>query len=450
MSNISIRIVDLLKLALLLLAVVCFSTDVRISGTLSVDPDVRPTFQLFEFFAIPLFFILIYGLIARINPANWLRKEDVQFLLFVAWTIATSWIAFDPYHAISRAKDFFLAWVLFVSVRGLSAGHIAKLITLTILLAAFWAAFGVMQMFDMDPWFGSDLGTLFKVAVNWKTVVNPISGEVMDLSFAQGIYLYPQNFTYYLLMPLFLSGWLVTKHKGWIILFLLIFVAIVGSGSKTFYLLALLVALWFAFRRFGKLDRLATAVMCICSIVIAILAGAVFLTPEHFMTSIGNFIWRTDQWADTFSMLSDMPYVLITGHGTEYLEKTYSRFNYPNPHNSILYFLIEYGVVGLSLIVGFLLSTVTVSRTRFQPVSFRGLNVPSALWLKGLERFIFAGLAFTLGMTVVDDYFVQTQLTAIFFFYLGLLVNLRRASIERAAGLVISAECGNSQGKCYV
>ena len=418
-----------LQLILLCLVLVFFSTDIRVSGMLSLDPNARPTFQLFEFFAAPLVLIWVYKLAVRQSTITLTNKANLFFGLFVLWATVISFLANDPFHALSRAKDFFLAWILFVSFRDLNAQQLEKLMKSSLLLAAFWSIFGIMQMYELDPWFGSKLGALFKIGVSWKTVVDPISGELKDSAFAQGIYLYPQDFSYYLLMPLFLSSWLVSKNKAWFILFFIVLLALIGSGSKTFYLLALIFVFWKVMRMFG-VGKWPTAAAGFIFLMMSILGGMIFLRPERFLRAIGTFIWRTEQWTDTVGMLMERHYILLSGHGTEYLEQTYSRFHYPNPHNAILYFLIEYGLIGLLLFAGFLYFVLRQDQLRSDRGSSTKSNAICKSWHAGSDKFIFSGLLFTLSMTIVDDYFVQTQLTAIFMFYLGMFNRLNTVQVK--------------------
>ncbi|GLH70670.1 hypothetical protein GETHPA_22030 [Geothrix rubra] len=422
-NQIFLKLVGLLKLILLLLVVISFSTDIRLSSGLSVDPNARPTFQLFEFFAIPLFFILMAEWLIEQKRSKLFLKTDLLFLSFVVWASLISWNAYDPYHALSRAKDFFLAWVLFASVRGLNSDQLRKVMVLVMILAVGWSLFGAMQMLQLDPWFGSDFGKLFKIAVSWKTVVNPITGEMKDSAFAQGIYLYPQDFTYYILMPLFLFAGLAKRNRRWIPLFILVLAAMVGSGSKTFYVMVLLYFMWAALRRL-KIQSLPAILMCATAVVSALVVGTFALNPEYYMEAIGTLVWRFEQWSDTINMLFHAPYVFISGHGTEYLQQNFSRFNYPNPHNACLYFLIEYGVIGFFLMACFMWFSLRGCHSRLRVLPAGAKDTQGTSWITGLEPMMYSGLLFTLAMAILDDYFVQTQLTALFMFYLGVLSGL--------------------------
>lgn len=414
---------DSFKLVLLIFVILSFSTDIRVSSTISIDPDARPTFQLFEFFTLPLLGLLIVNLFIESKRILLLKREDIPYLLFILWAISISIFAFDTFHALSRAKDFFMAWILFVSTRNLNASHVRKVLIFVLFVAIVWSIFGAMQMLELDPWFGSDLGKLFKVAVSWKTVVNPITGEMKDTAFAQGIYLYPQNYTYYVLIPLFVFGGMATKRKRWIPMFLLTLIAMIGSGSKTFYIMVFLWLLWLFFKKFKFNNLLAT----IASMLVVFgggVIGILLLNWDHVLSTIGNLVWRIEQWSDTTNMLLVNPVVIFTGHGTEYLEQIYSRFQYPNPHNAFLYFLIEYGIVGLSLFAYFVVSVLKKSKENLSP--WPSLS-QAYQWYSSLDVFLFRGLLFALAMTLLDDFFVQTQLAAMFMFFLGMLQSLSRA-----------------------
>lgn len=446
------NIFSLSSYILLVLVMLSFATDVRFALPLPVARNLGVDLQLFEFFAFPLFIVLLFYFLSGQGK---LIKQDFIFLLFVIWAAMIA-VADGPnfYHSISRVKDFFLAWVLFYVARELYIVYIYRLMILSALLGVLFSIIGLMQILGVDIWFGSGIGALFSAENTWKTVVNPFTGNVWDAGFSQGLYRYPQNFIYYLILPLCFLAWMTTIRNLFVLPLIIVFLAMIGSGSKTFLILFTMGSVWLVFRKLFRFAYLPSMTGMLLSLFTLLALSAVIIPMDYLVKSGGTFIWRLEQWSDTFRMLIDVPVILITGHGTVYLEHIYSRFNYPNPHNAVLYFLMEYGVVGLVLFVLFLYSNLRYKDLRLSMLDSpgvhyqdtksncrcgshrhnynyasllgaRNINSHGLLHFCGSKKFIYYGLAFTLVMTIVDDYFVQTQLTAIFFFYLGGLVNLR-------------------------
>jgi O-antigen ligase len=150
------------------------------------------------------------------------------------------------------------------------------------------------------------------------------------------------------------------------------------------------------------------------------LAGAVVLAIVLFghypfwQQALATFIWRLEIWADTLRMISEQPWILVAGDGTALLQSVYSRVSYPNPHNVFLYFLVEYGIFGAGLIITFFC------------LRFRQLRVAIDQFgdVSPETRALFWGLLLFFSMGIVDDMFVQTQISALIFFYFGLLTRM--------------------------
>lgn len=401
-------------LIFLLLIFAAFSTDVRFAYTLQIDPDARPSFQLFEFVTAMLVLLRVYG---HIHGRLYFLKGDIYLLFFVLWAVGIAAIDGDFNHNISRAKDFFVAWVIFATIRDskLNLAQRQILLNVIILLSSLCATLGLIQMANLEFWNQSALGEFFRSIVNWKVIYAPLSGEVLDQGFAQCLYWYPQAFTYYLIVPFFTASAFARNSPLARILAFLFFVVILGTGSKTFVVLILFLVL---IKLIDKMSKNTVDVKIVYFLVCLFIGyGLLILSFGEYRTvgMLGTFIWRLDQWTDTFAMMIDHPFVLLTGHGTYLLETVYSRFNYPNPHNVFLYLLTEFGIVGVTLFLLFLVENLK----SYDLPKKSHLTIFEVTALGGIR----SGLLMTMVMMIVDDFFVQTQLTAIFFFYLGLVRN---------------------------
>lgn len=406
-----------------LLVLISFSTDVRLGLNLKIGS--QPDFQCFELINLILgvifvicspYFILHY----KIHIA----REDLFISLFVCYAFIMSIFAKDQIHSLSRSKDFLVSFFMYAILRygPLRSDQVKRILYIVYIIGACWAFLGIIQFMGLDTQFGGNIYKLFlaEQAFKTKSVVDVSSGDIVHTSFAHGLYLFPQNFVYYLLFPFAISiAYAQEKPILWSITGVFA-VAIVGTLSKTFILLfAIWSCIYCAFKYIRNSIVVAlTLITAFCLIVFFIIS---FGHVSYWLESLGTFIWRVHIWQDTFSMLIAKPYILFIGHGTEWLRDLFSRENYPNPHNMLLYFLIEFGVVGFVLFFSFLWLSVNKLLHAVRPN-------------KRHYKFLTYALIFFICMGVVDDIFVQTQLDGIFFFYIGLLMKIRDVTIREDFG----------------
>jgi len=403
---------------------VAFSSDLRLG--LNLQLNARPDFQFFEMVCI-LFSILLLVCSPWIILRGKLALENVDHLpaLFLLNALFLAIWATDILHNVSRTKDFFWAYLLYILLRysPLSKRGLTIIVRLSVLAACFWSLLGIIQLLGWDDGLGGEIYRLFLASrAHFKTVVDPFAGEVIQAGFAHGIYLYPQNFIYYLLCPFFLSLGLAHCDRRWILPALIIFTAMLGTLSKTVVLLlAVFLATYLLYRFFHN------SVMTLG--VLAAIAGAAIFAMVSFghapfwKQALATFVWRVEIWVDALSMLLENPWLLVKGDGTALLASTYSRVNYPNPHNMLIYLSIEYGIIGAGLFFTFIFLRLRQLRSF---IDRPNMDQPAA-------KALFWGLLVFLSMGIVDDMFVQTQITALIFFYLGLLSRLVEPNESRMA-----------------
>jgi O-antigen ligase len=155
----------------------------------------------------------------------------------------------------------------------------------------------------------------------------------------------------------------------------------------------------------------------------AVLAVVLFGHYPFWKRALETFVWRLDIWNDAWIMLRENSWLLVTGDGTALLASSYSRVGYPNPHNMFIYFLIEYGIVGSGLFFTFLFLRMRRLRASLQ----------HSVETRPEAQALFWGLLLFLAMGLVDDMVVQTQITALIFFHLGILMRLAEHSGDEEA-----------------
>jgi O-antigen ligase len=404
---------DKILLVFFTLVLFCFSTDLRLG--LNFRPGGSPDFQLFEF---PVFILL--AIILILLPKLLLvfevelSREDWLYLFFVINMAIMVPFARDQLHAISRVKDFILAGFLYFSLTrsGFGKKQLRYLLWISVLFASFWALIGIMQWAGIDaiPLKLLDLVFLSSRA-QLKTFVDISAGEVVMANFAHGAYAFPQTFVYYLVFPFFISIGMWGKSKLYMVASSLIFTAVIGTLSKTFLLLFLVVItsvlIYRVFRNYtvASLLLLGLGIFTLLSIVF-------FGNLEFWVRALATFTTRLEMWQDVGTLFLSKPSVLLVGHGTEELYYQYSRFHYPNPHNMFLYLLAEYGIIGTLLFSLFIYNSL-----RKIVGSFHESLSKSSEWVG-----LFGGICFFLLMGIVDDIFVLNQLDSTFMFYFGILM----------------------------
>lgn len=398
---------------MLVLVVLSFSTDVRFGLDFSLTS--KPNFQLFELVMLLLGLLLLCSVLHVFTFCKiTLATEDKFLLLFIVNAFVMAIFAQDPLHSLSRAKDFLVSGFLYWFLRygPLSNKQMTNLLYLMMYIGFFWSLVGVAQWMGLDSEFGGDIYKLFlaEEALSTKNTLDDI--DFIHSSFAHGLYIFPQNFIYYLIIPLFISiSFAMKKSFMWPIV-AVIFISMVGTLSKTFILLLFIYGIFYGSNRILR-SKLVAFIVVVNITFFAALALMFFGDISTFYKIIGTFIWRMEIWDDTIAMLYDKPTILFTGHGTEWLQETYSKANYPNPHNITLYFLIEYGILGFVLFFYFVYLIIRKMKEAFVGSS----EVSDHQW-----NVLFFGFVFFLSMGFVDDILVQTQLGGLFFFIIGVLM----------------------------
>lgn len=415
-------IARILTVACCLLTCLAFSSDLRLGWNFEVGS--KPSFQLFEFAAFGLFAIFLPFLPFYLTRKTFrIQREDVFLILFVCVAFVIAPFSSDVNHNVSRAKDFLVCAGLyfFLKYGPLHKVDIKVVLAGTLTVALFWSVIGIMQWAGYQDVFWGDSYRLF-IGENARYKLDFGTGELAT-SFAHGGYLYPQNFVYYLVFPLFIGFMFAYRHSVFVIAPVIVFLAILGTLSKTF--LMLLVLFVNTYMVYGLLKSVgATAFWMAFEGVLVWLLCLYGLDPTTVANIFGTLTWRFDIWTDAIAMLGESPEILFFGGGTHHMRETFSRVAYPNPHNLALYFIVEYGLVGAALFLGFL--AVSTKRVIASFVRFNDKeSLPWVLFGHSLVFFIFMGL--------VDDIFVQTQLTGLYMFYLGLYA--RYLEIHRTDGL---------------
>ena len=229
--------------AIVILIFLLCSTDLRIG--LNFEIDARPSFQFFEFAIIPLLAISLVLLPFKIqNIRLMVSKEDFIIVLFVVYVFLEATTADDVPHSVSRAKDFLLASYLyfFIKYSPMKIKQLKVVLFFIVFIALLWSVIGICQWLGFDKDFGGDIYSLFlaKHATDTKFIF--LDDKIN--TFAHGLYLFPQNFIYYLVYPFAISVSFIKDHKLMVFPSALIFIAMVGTISKTFVIIFALYILY--------------------------------------------------------------------------------------------------------------------------------------------------------------------------------------------------------------
>lgn len=419
---------DKVLLAFFALVLVCFSTDLRIGWNFRIGAD--PDFHLFEFCVILLLlssFLLWPKLLMRFEIE--FSRGELYYLLFLVNAILLAPFAYDALHSISRAKDFLVAGILYflLTRSGLGEKSLRLLLGLTVLLGVLWSAVGILQWLGVQSKTLGALELIFlSTRAHGKTLVDISAREVVAANFAHGLYAFPQTFVYYLLFPFFISIGLARRKRFFFYAAIFIFIAILGTLSKTFIILFFTSVFFILLQRFTR-NFILTLLIMVGTYSFVFIYLLLMGDTEFWVRAFATFVFRIDMWADVTKMFLDIPLILISGHGTEELYSQYSRYQYPNPHNIILYFLSEYGLFGATVFFLFLGSQL--KRASFL-LAYDFTDGGECKWL-------YIGLLFFLFMGVMDDIFVLNQFASVFMLYLGILVralDLRKVADTLPAG----------------
>ena len=164
-------------------------------------------------------------------------------------------------------------------------------------------------------------------------------------AFALGFFAHPNSLGMMLAAGGMLAiGWALERRKveGWIVP-VVVSLALYWTYAKTSYaFLAVEIGAYFFLRRIRSLKAVAAVVL-----VSTIAACLVFTRLPASL--LGTLCWRYGLWSTAFHQLSAAPLVLLVGNGMDAFR---GLAYYSQPHNTYINALLEYGLLGLGVILG--------------------------------------------------------------------------------------------------
>lgn len=233
-------------------------------------------------------------------------------------------------------------------------------------------------------------------------------------------------------------GWLLVlvvplpSPARWIraALALLFGVAIFLTFSKVSLLLMAPAAALVLLLRRPRAQLTGRALLTLAGITAAVAVGfLVILRLVNATYLLNTFYWRLTQWEIVGTALERFPQIWLTGNGFDLAFQ--AGLTNSNPHNLYLFFLLQYGVVGLTLLLLFLAGLVRVGWRHYQQGLMRREPVLAALWVTLASLMVFALMGTSL--SYIDYRALYLLLVAL---YLGLAreVQTEMASAASAAG----------------
>lgn len=302
-------------------------------------------------------------------------KDPLVFLFAVItlWSFVIRPWGPDWVHGLSDVRDWAIPTVLFISL--VSNIRLKWRRYINILLAV---EIGLMML------------GLYQVKVDgFRPFLAPEAAykrgfyQLLDTSsapsFAVGFFGHPGVFAEYLFVGLVILV-SVPWQGQWkwlrVVLFIGFVTAVLYTFSKTVTIsLPVALSLFWVLKHSRRHFWLRISLVSIVSglLIIGLFMRKVSSEPFVFAT----FVWRVNQWQSGLSLLITYPMILLTGNGVDI--GILQGLLQGNPHNIYLFMLLQYGLLGLVLI---LLMFIAIFR--------RGLQAYTLGWMK--QEPLLAGL----------------------------------------------------------
>lgn len=268
------------------------------------------------------------------------------FTAMVIWTFAVRPWAINWKNGLSDVRDWLISLVGFVTLLNITHHGWRNWVVVFLVLAWLNAWLGIYQ--HVVDGFRPFIGEL----ATYKTgfLISPEEGRLMRASFAVGFFSHPNGFAMYLFVGLMIALGQLQEARKKLPFFFLVVLPIVTSLYWTYAKASLLVAVslipvYWLNHRIKSISALLGIVSAGLIIGALILWQAVkYVPPEMLVT----FWWRVGLWQIALNILGNYPQILLLGNGLDIF--AYSAY-YGQPHNLYLYFLLQYGLPGLMLML---------------------------------------------------------------------------------------------------
>ena len=376
-------------------------------------------------------------------PRTW---PEIGLIAIVAWAVLIRPWSQDGKHGLSDIRDWGIPVVTFLTLRMTVRRGWRTAIDMFVIVISLTALVGLYQGVtgDFRPFMAQEAN--LKVApgeaspgggLRW----DPASGmsiweayahyaslseqglaeeqavvdaaSVVPPPFAVGFFGHPNPMGMFLSAGFMLVlGWAAERRRpaGWLILALVGLAFLLTYAETAYLVLACGLAAIIVLRRFRSLKALAALVVVVVAAGALLLAG---LPPTFFQT----LAWRYGLWTTAAALLARSPSILLFGNGMDpYAGLAY----YFQPHNSFIYLLLDYGLLGLGLVLAVLVSVAVKGWQDGSDGLWRQSWSLQALWIAALSFF-------AIGLTESVLLGIESRMIVFNFLacYLGLREELR-------------------------
>jgi O-antigen ligase len=351
--------------------------------------DLGPfSFSLMEPFVLVTAFLLVGAYLFQRKSITISKTPFLYiFIALSVWTALMRPWSLNWQNGLSDIRDWLVPLLVFMILSILARNRWERWYSLLLIWTLFLAGFGIFQHFvnGARP-FVTELA-------GYKTgfTVNPSDeGHLSLVSYAAGFSSHPNDYGLYMLGGLLLAlGWVLSQKRyilPKIAILLPIGLSLYWSYSKSSILAALILLALFLLLWRVRPNKLLLAISSIIVLLgLYVLKYLLLSLPQALLSTLW---WRVGLWNIALNLLSHQPNILIFGNGMDLFSQI---AYYPQPHNLYIYILLQYGILGLLLVLTLLLLILIQGMKLYQAHWYRRDPRLLGLWL-GVMSFFSVGL----------------------------------------------------------
>jgi hypothetical protein len=309
-----------------------------------------------------------------------INSFSIVLLLFFMWLILTRTWNQNWTHGMSDLRDWAIPIITFIVLLSFVKHGWGKWSLIIIVIAILHSAISVYQRFTNSFKPFASLASVYKL--DFLSEVKP--------SFVVGLFEHPNSLALFLVISILISlGWLLQqpdlKHRlfpGAITL--LFFVVLYWTYAKAEILaLALMLMLFFSIS-YIRSSKIFIAI-CLFGLIALFIGG--WLAINKWPVLFNTIWWRISLWQSVFHALTSQPTLMLWGNG----DITFSEMAiWWQPHNMLFDIFLNYGLIGLILMLIFLVLIIRYGILSFQNGNLKKNPMLRALWIS-LIAFMLTG-----------------------------------------------------------
>ena len=243
-------------------------------------------------------------------------------------------------------------------------------------------------------------------------------------SVAVGLFEHPNSFAVFLIIAITISlGWMKERNGIRRKLFPFGVILLLSLVLYWTYSKAEIIALGLMLFLFFLIPYIRTYIKFIAIGLLALITILVagWFAINHWPVEFRTIWWRIDLWQSVFHTISMYSGILLWGNGDVAFA---SNANWAQPHNIIFYTLLNYGLIGVFLLIIIFVHILAYGIFSYRKGDMKKDYILRALWIS-LLGFFFTGL--------VESSLLSIETRSTFFLLVACFIGLRR---ELATDLV--------------